>query len=391
MVQEIVDNAQPAGPRLKVTTLSDVEPEEVNWLWPKRIPRGKNTLLAGDPGQGKSYLSLDIAARVSVGGKWPDGGDVEQGNVLIVTAEDGIADTVRPRLDKLGADASRIHDIDLTVTTVGGSESLSLDRHIRLLEDEITRRDAVLLIIDPVTALVGRSDTYKASDVRQLLTPVVSMAERTGCAVLTIQHLNKRSSEHNALYRVSSSTDFVAVARSGFLVAPHPGDDALRVFCPIKSNLSAPADVLGFRVTDGSFSWEPDPLDIKVSELLNNPPSAEQRSELEDAKEFLSEVLADGPVAVKQVRVEAENVGISKSTLERAKNSLGVKSERVSDSNEGRGHWEWSLSARPPRVNDEHLADIGSSYSPRTAPYSGSRKMTNNAMQDGVQGILIDT
>jgi hypothetical protein len=348
MVQEIVDNAQPAGPRLNVTTLSDVEPEEVNWLWPKRVARGKNTLLAGDAGLGKSYLSLDIAARVSIGGKWPDGGDVEQGNVLIVTAEDGIADTVRPRLDKLGADASRIHDIDLTVTTVGGSESLSFAKHIRLLEDEITKRDAVLLIIDPVTALVGGSDTYKASDVRQLLTPVVSMAERTGCAVLTIQHLNKRSSEHNALYRVSSSADFVAVARSGFLVALHPDDDSLRVFALIKSNLSAPADALGFRFVDDVFSWESDPLDIDVSGLLTPPPSAEQRSVLEDAKEFLAEVLADRPVSAEQVEVDAENAGISKSTLRRAKRLLGVKSERVSGGNEGRGYWEWSLPARPP-------------------------------------------
>jgi len=303
MVQEIVDNAPPAGPRLKVTTLSNVEPEEVNWLWPKRIARGKNILLAGDPGQGKSYLSLDIAARVSIGGKWPDGGDVEQGNVLIVTAEDGIADTVRPRLDKLGADTNRVHNIDLAVSMTGCSESLSLERHSHLLEDEITKWDAVLLIIDPVTAFVGVKDTNKASDVRQLLTPVVSMAERTGCAVLTIQHLNKRSSEHNALYRVSSSTDFVAVARSGFLVAPHPDDDSLRVFVPIKSNLSAPADVLGLRVTDGVFVWEPDPLDVKVSELLTQPPSAEQRSALQDAKEFLAEVLAGGLVAVDQVRV----------------------------------------------------------------------------------------
>jgi RecA-family ATPase len=116
MVRKIVENAQPAGPRLLVTTLSGVEPEEVNWLWPGRIPRGKTTLLAGDAGLGKSYLSLDIAARVSTGGTWPDGGDVAEGDVLIVTAEDGLADTVRPRLDNLGADVSRVHHIDVTVS-----------------------------------------------------------------------------------------------------------------------------------------------------------------------------------------------------------------------------------------------------------------------------------
>ncbi len=126
-----------------------------------------------------------------------------------------------------------------------------------------------------------------------------------------------------------------------------------------------------FRFVDDIFSWESDPLDINVSGLLTPPPSAEQRSALEDAKEFLAEVLANGSVAVEQVEDEAENAGISKSTLRRAKRLLGVKSERVSGGNEGRGHWEWSLATRPPCVNVEHLADSKVLHTPRTAPYSG--------------------
>jgi hypothetical protein len=305
-------------------------------------------VLAGDANLGKSYLSLDVAARVSIGGKWPDGGDVEQGAVLIVTAEDGIADTVRPRLDKLGADASRIHDIDLEVDTIGDPESLSFSKHIRLLEDEITRRDAVLLIIDPVMALVGGKDTYKASDVRQLLTPAVSMAERTGCAVLTIQHLNKRSSESNALYRVSSSIDFVAVARSAFLVAPHPDDEELRVFGPIKANLSAPAQPLGFRITnDGQFTWETGPVAISMSDLLQIPSSPDERSAIDDAEDFLRQLLKEGAVSRKQIMQEAGEAGISERTLKRAKSRLGIEANRVSDGNEGKGHWEWSQLAQP--------------------------------------------
>ncbi len=120
------------------------------------------------------------------------------------------------------------------------------------------------------------------------------------------------------------------------------------MFALIKSNLSAPADALGFRFVDDVFSWESDPLDIDVGGLLTPPPSAEERSVLEDAKEFLAEVLADRPVSAEQVEVDAENAGISKSTLRRAKRLLGVKSERVSGGNEGRGYWEWSLPARPP-------------------------------------------
>ncbi|MDP6063348.1 MAG: AAA family ATPase, partial [SAR202 cluster bacterium] len=358
MVRKIVENAQPSGPRLLVTTLSGVKPEEVNWLWPGRIPRGKNTLLAGDAGLGKSYLSLDIAARVSRGGTWPDGGNVVEGDVLIVTAEDGLADTVRPRLDNLGADVSRVHHIDVTVSNAEALESLSLDKHLRLLEVEIAERNAILLIIDPMTAFVRGKDSHKASDVRQLLTPVVSMAERTGCAVLTIQHLNKRSFEHNALYRVSSSADFVAVARSAFLVAPHPDDDARRVFGSIKSNLSAPPEVLGFRFNDDVFDWEPTPVDIKMSDVLSQPEPPKERFALVEAVEFLVELLADGPIAVQQVRKEAKSAGISMATLRRAKYSKGVKSQKVSVGKEGDGHWEWSLPQVHPRVGVGGRGDI---------------------------------
>ena len=388
MVREIIEDAQPAGPRLKVTTLSDVEPEEVNWLWDGRIPRGKNTLLAGDAGLGKSYLSLDVAARVSTGGTWPDGGDVEQGNVLIVTAEDGLADTLRPRLDKLGADMSRVHHIDVTVKKNDSSEGLSLDKHLGLLEAEITRRNATLLIIDPITAFAQGKDTYKASDVRQLLTPVVSMAERTGCAVLTIQHLNKRSFEHNALYRVSSSTDFVNVARSALLVAPHPDDDARKVFGSIKSNLSAPPDVLGFRFTDDVFAWEPNPIDIKMSDVLSQPEPPKERLALEEAVEFIAELLADGPIAVQQVRREAKSVGISNPTLRRAKASLDITSNRSSKGNDGEGHWEWSLPAVHPRVCDEHLADNSPLDELNQARNEDSRKVLTNSTAHGIQGNL---
>ena len=390
MVRKIVENAQPAGPRLIVTTLSGVKPEEVNWLWPGRIPRGKTTLLAGDAGLGKSYLSMDIAARVSRGGTWPDGGDVAEGDVLIVTAEDSLADTVRPRLDNLGADVSRVHHIDVTVSNAEALESLSLDKHVRLLEAEITKRDAALLIIDPITAFARGKDTYKASDVRQLLTPVVSMAERTGCAVLTIMHLNKRSFEHNALYRISSSVDFVAVARSAFLVAPHPEDDQRRVFGSIKSNLSAPPKVLGFRFTDGVFAWEPNPVDIKMNDVLSQPEPPRERLAFEEAVEFIAELLADGPIAVQQVRREAKSVGISDPSLRRAKASLDITSNRRSKGNDGDGHWEWSLPQVQRRVSDERLADISPVDYANQARNDDSRKMLNDSTNNGIQRSFFD-
>jgi hypothetical protein len=310
--------------------------------------------------------------------------------VLIVTAEDGLADTVRPRLDNLGADVSRVHHIDVTVSNAEALESLSLDKHVRLLEAEITKRDAALLIIDPITAFARGKDTHKASDVRQLLTPVVSMAERTGCAVLTIMHLNKRSFEHNALYRISSSVDFGAVARSAFLVAPHPEDDQRRVFGSIKSNLSAPSKVLGFRFTDGVFDWEPNPVDIKMSDVLSQPEPPKERLALDEAVEFMAELLADGPIAVQQVQSEAKSVGISKATLLRAKKSLGVESNRGSKGNDGEGHWEWSLPQTHPRVSDERLADISPVNNTNQARNDDSRKMLNDSTNNDIQRSFFD-
>ena len=348
MVQETVDNAQPAGPRLCVTRLSDVEPKEVDWLWPKRIPRGKNTAVVGDPGVGKSWLTLDMTSRVSRGSEWPNGENgVEPGNVLLVTAEDGLDDTVVPRLIELGADTQRIQQISLDVLGGERTESLSLERHLTLIESEVRNSSAILLVIDPVTALVGRRDTHKASDVRQLLSPMAAMAERNGCAVVTVMHLNKNSQETNALYRASGSTDFIAVARSAHLVAKHPDDEELRVFGPIKANLSAPAKPLGFRVTNGQFTWETRPVDISMSDLLHTPSSPDERSAIDDAEDFLRQLLKEGAVPRRQIMQEAEEAGISERTLKRAKSRLGVEANRVSDGNEGKGHWEWSLPAQP--------------------------------------------
>jgi putative DNA primase/helicase len=216
------------------------------------------------------------------------------------------------------------------------------------------------------------------------------MAERTGCAVLTIMHLNKRSFEHNALYRISSSVDFVAVARSAFLVVPHPEDDQRRVFGSIKSNLSAPPKVLGFRFTDGVFAWEPNPVDIKMSDVLSQPEPPKERLALEEAVEFIAELLADGPMAVQQVQREAKSVGISKATLLRARKSLGVESNRGSKGNDGEGHWEWSLPQAHSCVSDERLADISPVDYANQARNDDSRKMLNDSTNNGIQRSFFD-
>ncbi|HZA23595.1 MAG TPA: AAA family ATPase, partial [Dehalococcoidia bacterium] len=215
----IDEGPEPDEVRLHITNLRDVVREDVAPLWDKRIFRGKLAVMAGDPGVGKSYASLDIAARVSLGGPWPDGsGYAPKGNVLLLSAEDGLADTVKPRLELLGADMNRIHSLGLTVSKGAEEIGLSLQQHLREIERSIVENDIILMVVDPLLAFTGKIDTHKSAETRALLSPMAAMAERTGCAILAVMHPNKNSQEGNLLYRISASLDFAAAARSVMVV-----------------------------------------------------------------------------------------------------------------------------------------------------------------------------
>jgi hypothetical protein len=228
------------------TLLSEVKPESVEWLWPGRLPKGKLSLIEGDPGTGKSTLTIDLAARVSVGGELPDGMGCEAAGVVLVSAEDGPADTIRPRLDAAGADPSKVLALGLVSDAEGHERLLSLPSDVPLLERGIERVGAGLVVIDPLVAFLPKNvDANKDQDVRRALAPLAGLAERTGAAVVAVRHLNKASGG-NALYRGGGSIGIVGAARSALLVAKDPQDDARRVLAPQKSNLSQPAPSLAF-------------------------------------------------------------------------------------------------------------------------------------------------
>lgn len=343
-------------PKLKITKMKNVQAKKANWLWPGRFPKGKLAVVAGDPGLGKSYLTLDIASRVSLGGPWPDAGTAPLGNVLFITAEDGLEDTVVPRLDSLGANQDRIYAIGISVDDNGKDVSLTLDKHLQQIEDEIVTYSAVLLIIDPVLALTGKTDTHKAADVRAILTPLSAVAERTDCAVIAILHLNKNSKEGNALYRVNSSLDFVAAARSVMVVGEHPNDSESRVLASMKANLSAKPDSLAFHIdSQGLFTWE-GAVNLDASSVLNLV-NAEGKTISDKAKDFLTEILNDGPKPATDVLGEALKNGFSESTLIRVAKALGIQKYRVGGIAKN-GHWEWSLSPKTLSTDGELLSDI---------------------------------
>ena len=205
----VVDGANRRDPILskRLTVLADVQGAPIDWIWPGRIARGKLHVLAGDPGLGKSFLTLDIASRITSGNAWPDGGIAPIGNVLVFSLEDDAADTIRPRVAAMGGDEYRIWVENRRANT------LSLDREIRDLQELIIKTDAVLVVIDPLNAYLGGGvDTFNDAKVRTVLGPLSTAASATKAAVLAVMHLNKNE-EMGDLYRVGGSIGFIGAAR----------------------------------------------------------------------------------------------------------------------------------------------------------------------------------
>src|SRR5262245_28466266 len=210
----VVDHANRRDPILskRVAVLADVQSTSIDWIWPGRIARGKLHVLAGDPGLGKSFLTLDIASRITSGNVWPDGGTAPIGNVLVFSLEDDAADTIRPRVTAMGGDEYRIYVENRETKT------LSLDKEIHHLQELIIETGAVLVVIDPLNAYVGNVDTFNDAKVRTVLGPLSTAASATKAAVLAVMHLNKNE-EMGDLYRVGGSIGFIGAARLAFAVS----------------------------------------------------------------------------------------------------------------------------------------------------------------------------
>ena len=324
--------------------MSDVESEEVRWLWDRRIPLGKLTLLEGDPDWGKSAITMDLAARVTTGMPMPQHDTLDHvepldpldllGGVVILNAEDGLGDTIRPRLEAAGADLTKVRAI---LPMKPDNDIVSIPRDIpTIIESEIEKAMAKLLIIDPLSAFM-HGDPNKDSDVRKALTPLAEMAQRTGVAVVVVRHFNKNA-DAKALYRGGGSIGIIGAARSALAVAPHPNDDELRVLVPQKGNLSKKAQSLSYNIVTGEngaarIEWR-GTIDLNADELLNV-----NQGELARAKAWLIDELKDGPVPYNEIKAAAAEVNISESTLKRAKAKLPVQSEKDGPN----GQWRWHL------------------------------------------------
>ena len=299
----------------KLTNLADIQPETVKWLWEPCIPIGKLTILEGDPGVGKSFITGALATAVSLGRELPNNPDTPQGTVLMLCAEDDIASTIRPRIEKLGAD---IRKITLLETPIYFD-----DNGIEMLRRAIEDTKPVLVIIDPIMAYVGKIDIYKANQVRNVFAPLAKLASEYQTAIVCVRHLTK-GKQGKAIYRGGGSIDITASARSVLLAGVSVSDKNKRAIIQIKNNLAPLGEPIGYEISDTGFSWQKT-TDVTAHDILADE-NYENTSALDNAKNFLLDILKNGAIPAKEVITSAGETGIAKRTLDRAKKDLGVKS-----------------------------------------------------------------
>ena len=315
-------------PELKLISLEDVAVEPVRWLWYPYIPLGKLSILHGDPGEGKTTLALWIAAACSRGLALPGGETGEPLTVLYQTAEDGLGDTIKPRLLESQADLHHIYTIDETDFPLS-----MLDHRIG---EAIEKTHAQLMILDPMQAYLGEKvDMNRANEVRNVMKGLTKVASKTGCAIVLMGHLNK-SQTANSAQRGLGSMDFRAAARSVLLVGRLKNDRNIRVMVHDKSSLAEEGNSRGFTLDNGTLHWQEGYENLTADELLSG---AARGNKVALAEELIREQLAGGhPVLANEIYQMAKDAGISRRTVEMAKRNMPDVTARKL-----RNCWAWSL------------------------------------------------
>lgn len=352
MPWETFRDTLPVVAGINTRRLSDVVEREVDWLWAQRIPLGKLTIISGDPDLGKTWLILDLIARITTGREMPDGSPNpfggERRDALWASSEDEDEDTILGRVKMLGGDPSRVHSLQF-VLDEGKQRTLRLDQHQERLDQWLALHPLVAVAaLDPLAAFVGKINSHNDAEVRGLLTPLSKIANNRRVAILGNNHLNKNAEGGTAIYRSMGSIGFVAAARSAWLVtrdSDEPKDR--RLFLKVKNNLaSEDKPNLAFRVgkAHNGISWEKEEVTATADEALTTltPSSAPKR---EEAKEWITNLLKDGPVASEEVETKAKSDGLNRATLFAAKKELGVTSEKTGGSGAG---WAWALPKAKP-------------------------------------------
>lgn len=319
---------------------SDISPVRVDWLWYPYIAYGKITVLQGNPGDGKSHVGIQLAAALSAKGFLPDGVKLPmEEHVIYQCAEDGLADTVKPRLVEAGANCKNIAFLDDDMLTLD-------DEKVR---EAMADFHARLLVIDPLQAYLGNSDISSASNIRRIMNRLCKWAGFYNCAVLIIGHLNKNEGA-NDLYRGLGSIDVTASARSVLQLEQYPEDPDVRVIRQVKSSLARKGDNVLFRIVpDHGIEWlgteEPSVQTVDVGskqkKIIESPGSGRRETKQTEAAAFLREVLSNGPMLSSEIEEMVNDKPFGFKTVCLVKNNIGVGSFRKG------GRWYWSFPGNP--------------------------------------------
>jgi len=327
-------NYEPSDGGVKLRCMADIQAESVSWLWKPYIPKGKVTLLEGDPGIGKSWVSLAIATAVSLGKGLPGTEAIESASVVLASAEDGLGDTIRPRLDTMGADVSRILAIDGLLT---------LDKSgFALLEAYLEGVHPTLLIIDPLFAYLGAGvDIHRANETRAVMARLARLAEKFGTAILAARHLTKGGMS-KAIYRGLGSIDITAACRSVLLAGCDTENPQNWGLVHTKSNLAPKGTTIGYELREDGFHWTGEST-LTAAQILATD-SGDSTSVMDEAIAFLRDELASGPISASQVFSDGKGAGLSEITIKRAKAKLGIVTRRQGETGKrGGGRFTWEL------------------------------------------------
>jgi len=316
--------------------LSTVEALEVQWLMRPLIPLGMITVMEGDPGIGKSYLAMHIAAQVSIGGTLPGVKRLKKGRVLYISAEDDAAYTIRPRIDAMGGDPSQIR-------IQANYEALD-EAGIKALFDEVKKNPPRLIILDPLFAYVpGNADMYRPNVIRALLAALKEIAEYGETAIVIIRHLTKTKRD-KAIYQGMGSMDVIGVARSAVLVAQHPDEPDYKVMAHLKHNISERGGSWVYELRKESEGAVPilhwvGSTELTVEDLIGGD-DGDRHSARDQAAEFLRGFLKEGPQPARLVEEKAKAAQVARRTLDRAKQELNIVARKTKNG------WMWSLPKR---------------------------------------------
>jgi len=347
---------------------SEIAMRRIDWVWPGRIAKGKHTAIAGEPGIGKSQLLVWIAARISKGEPWGcEDGKAPKGSIVILSAEDGAEDTILPRYLAAGGDPQKLHIITATEDEEGGLGTFNLQVDLQALEAKIQEiGDVVLVIIDPISSYMGKTDSHRNTEVRGAIEPLNEMADRLGVAILTNTHFSKggTAGKTRALHKVIGSIAFVGAPRAAFAVVEEADDTGRRLLLHLKNNIAPAAKGLAYTLEQALAGyigdppeslyasrvvWSDEPVEVTADQAISEHEASLRREarerpapERSEAEEFLRSWLKGGPKPAKDVTEAAKAVGISAKTLRRAREHICVSSSVHDKDGKIMSH-QWSL------------------------------------------------